>query len=122
MTARRQRSHVPDVAAEPRANDPSMRMSLPVAAMVLCLGVAVAEAKPPTRLNVTVSDAVDLNTQGWAEVTAVAFGPGEHQSCPNGRLFFAKGKNVLATSLEGIREPSLRTPGRRRSMRPSIPT
>jgi hypothetical protein len=74
-------------------------------AVAWCLAAATAAAKPPTRVNVTVSDAIDLNTQGWAEVTAVAFGPGEHPSCPSGRLFFAKGKSVLATSLDGNREP-----------------
>src|SRR5215216_4796684 len=49
---------------------------------------------------VSISEAIDLGAK-WAEITTVAMGPGEHPSCPNGRLFFASSKKVLATTLDG---------------------
>jgi hypothetical protein len=59
-----------------------------------------------------VSDAVDLNTSGWAEVTTVAFGPGEHSSCPDGRLLFQTADKVLMTTLDGARESMSPNPWR----------
>lgn len=42
----------------------------------------------------------------WDEVTAAAFGPGEHSDCPKGRLFFAAGQNVVSTDLDGKLDPA----------------
>lgn len=38
---------------------------------------------------------------GWGEPTTVAFGPSEHPSCPEGRLLFSSGRQVLSTNLSG---------------------
>jgi hypothetical protein len=48
-------------------------------------------------------NAVALDMNG-AEPTVVAFGPGEHPACPNGRLLFASRDRVLATDLKGAKE------------------
>ncbi len=68
---------------------------------LLCLGSPWLSAAPPTRAAAYVTDAVALATDGWAEVTVAAFGPGEHPSCSDGRLFFASGASVQATTLDG---------------------
>jgi hypothetical protein len=67
---------------------------------------------PPSHIaEIFVGDAVQVYpaNSGWAETTAVAFGPGEHSACPDGRLFFGAGTHIVATSLAGTPFPGTPT-------------
>ena len=77
-----------------------MRQKLGLGNLLLLLFLIVHTPAQAQGFKVTSGNAVHLGT-GWAEITTVAFGPGENPSCPDGRLFFATGHAVLATDLNG---------------------
>jgi hypothetical protein len=70
-----------------------------LALFLVSAGMLGAEPRPPLR-GVTSSSA---RVTGFSlpEVTAAVFGPNEHKACSTGRLFFASGPFLQATTLSG---------------------
>ncbi len=56
--------------------------------------------------SISVGDAVQVFPpySGFVEVSTVAYGPGENSACSNGRILFAAGPKVVATTLSGAIE------------------